>query len=211
MTTTTRNPNASTATITQRPAFQPIPTRIRDIRTTATPPLVVEPTNDATATETRERLAALDEKLARIHGIAAEAYLTKGQYEQALPHLEAAAAFLATDIPVQLQLAFVKYVTGDDAGALRTYETVLNKDPRNGEAWYSLGMVLFGCEKHAEAESCFRHASEITPQDAQVWNNLGVCLWKMSRLTEATECFRRAIGIDPSDTDAKFNLAQISG
>lgn len=209
MTTTTRNSTASTATITQRPTFQPIPTRIRDIRAT-TPPLVVEPTNDANAEETRERLAALDDKLARIHGIAAEAYLSKGQYEQALPHLEAAAAFLTTDIAAHLQLAFVRYVTGDDTGALRTYEAVLGKDPRNGEAWFSLGMVLFGCEKHAEAESCFRHASEITPQDAQVWNNLGVCLWKMNRLTEASECFKRSIGIDPTDTDAKFNLAQLS-
>jgi tetratricopeptide (TPR) repeat protein len=162
MTTTTRNSTASTATLTERPTFQPIPTRIRDIRTT-TPPLVVEPTNDATAEETRERLAALDDKLARIHGIAAEAYLSKGQYEQALPHLEAAAAFLTSDIPAHLQLAFVRYITGDDNGALRTYEAVLGKDPRNGEAWFSLGMVLFGCDKHAEAESCFRHASEITP------------------------------------------------
>jgi Tfp pilus assembly protein PilF len=209
MTTTTRNSTASTATLTERPTFQPIPTRIRDIRTPP-PPLVVEPTNDATAEETRERLAALDDKLARIHGIAAEAYLSKGQYEQALPHLEAAAAFLTSDIPAHLQLAFVRYITGDDNAALRTYEAVLGKDPRNGEAWFSLGMVLFGCDKHAEAESCFRHASEITPQDAQVWNNLGVCLWKMGRGADAKVCFQKALQIDANDVDAKFNLETLA-
>lgn len=210
MTTMTNAPATKTpASLPPRSGFQPIPTRIRDVRDGQVPPLVVERAADAEKSQVRESLAELGVKLAEIHRVAAEAYLSQGSYEQALPHLESAATFGPGEPEYRLQLGFVRYVTGDDVGAIDAYNAVIAADATNGEAWYSLGMVLFGQEQHSGAEDCFRRAAEIHPKDAQVWNNRGVCLWRMSRLTEARKCFEQALQLDPQDGDARYNLAAI--
>lgn len=211
MTTMTQNTAAKLQAIQPpRSGFQPIPTRIRDTRDGQIPPLVVQPAAAEEKAMVEQSLAELGTKLAEIHRIAAEAYLSQGSYGQALPHLESAATFAPTEVEFRLQLGFVRYVTGDDVGAIDAYNAVIAQEPNNGEAWYSLGMVQFGQNQFAGAEQCFRRAGEIHPDDAQVWNNRGVCLWQMSRLSEACKCFEQALRIDSNDADAKFNLAQIN-
>jgi Flp pilus assembly protein TadD len=182
--------------VSPRSGFQPIPTRIRDTREAQVPPLVVEPVAEENKAAIRQSLGELGVKLAEIHRTAAEAYLSQSCYEQALPHLEAAATFGASDTDYQLQLGYVRYLTGDDVGAINAFNTVLAADGNHSEAWFNLGMVLFGQSQHPEAEDCFRRACELQPGDAQTWNNRGVC-------------FAKALQIDPTDADATYNLANI--
>ncbi|MBM3974351.1 MAG: tetratricopeptide repeat protein [Planctomycetes bacterium] len=211
MTTMTHNPAAKLPAIQPpRSGFQPIPTRIHDTRGGQISPLGVQPAAAEDKAMVEQSLAELGTKLAEIHRIAAEAYLSQGSYSQALPHLDAAATLAPTDAEFRLQLGFVRYVTGDDAGAIDAYNAVITQEPNNSEAWYSLGMVQFGQGEFAGAEQCFGRAAEIHPDDAQAWNNRGVCLWQMSRLTEARTCFEQALRSDANDADAKFNLAQVN-
>lgn len=211
MTATTSNPmSAIPSTITSNPGFQPIPTRIRDMRDPQVPPLVVDPAGEQEKAVIRESLSELGLKLAEIHRTAAEAYLSQGLYDQSLPHLEAAATFSPSENEYHMQLGFVQYVTGDDANAIKSFNRVIGVDENNGEAWFNLGMVVFGQEQYTEAEYCFRRANELEADDAQTWNNRGVCLWKLERIDEARTCFANALQLDPSDEDAKFNLASIS-
>jgi len=210
MTATTNNPMSTiSSTITPNHGFQPIPTRIRDMRDTRVPPIVVEPKSEQEKAVIRESLAELSLKLAEIHRTAAEAYLSQGLYEQSLPHLYAAATFSPIENEYHLQLGFVQYVTGDDASAIKSFNRVISDDESNGEAWFNLGMVVFGQEQYTEAEYCFRRANELEADDAQTWNNRGVCLWKLERIDEARTCFSSALQLDPSDEDAKFNLQSI--
>ena len=121
MTTTQQNPSTTTSTETQgtQPqGFQAIPTRIRDARDGEVPPLVVEPGTDAEKAAICQGLSELGTKLAEIHRTAAEAYLSQGIYEQALPHLQAATTFSSTELEYFMQLGFVQYVCGDDIGAM---------------------------------------------------------------------------------------------
>src|SRR5262245_19005660 len=75
-----------------RPGFQPIPTRIRDIRDAqAVPPLVVEPQAQQQQALVEQSLAELAGRMAEIHRTADEAFLSQGSYDKALPHLECAA------------------------------------------------------------------------------------------------------------------------
>lgn len=125
MTATTSNPTPTIPSpITPTQGFQPIPTRIRDMRDTQVPPLVVEPEKEAEKAVIRESLSELGLKLAEIHRTAAEAYLSQGLYEQALPHLDAAATFSPTENEYHMQLGFVQYVTGDDASAIKSFNKV---------------------------------------------------------------------------------------
>ena len=190
--------------------FQAIPTRIRDMRDAQVPPLVVEPASDQDKAAIRQSLSELGIKLAEIHRTAAEAYLSQGLYDQALPHLEAAATFSPSELEYHMQLGFVQYVTGDDASAIKSFNQVISEDEDNAEAWFNLGMVVFGQEQFTEAEYCFRRASELEANDAQTWNNRGVCLWKLERIEEARTCFQNALQLDPQDEDAQYNLQNIS-
>lgn len=214
MTTTHQTPTTPTS-IGQAPqtgpaqGFQAIPTRIRDNRDGQLPPLVVAPTSDANKAAVCESLAELGARLAEIHRTAAEAFLSQGLYEQAMPHLEAATTFSPTEIEFRMQLGFVQYVCGDDAGAIKTFNEVITAEEDNGEAWFNLGMVVFGQQQFTEAEYCFRRASELEGGDAQTWNNRGVCLWQLDRIEEARSCFENALKIDPRDEDAQFNLQHL--
>ncbi len=211
MTATTNNPTSVIpATITENQGFQPIPTRIRDMRDTQVPPLVVEPAKERENAIIRESLSELGLKLAEIHRTASEAFLSQGLYEEALPHLEAAATFAPTENEYHMQLGFVQYVTGDDASAIKSFNRVISEEENNDEAWFNLGMVVFGQEQFTEAEYCFRRACELDANDAQTWNNRGVCLWKLERIDEARTCFSNALQLDPNDEDAKFNLQSIA-
>lgn len=210
MTTTTKNPTPTIASaIPQRSGFQSIPTRIRDVRDGQVPPLVVEPIQTQTKEAVCQSLSELGLRLAEIHRTAAEAYLSQSLYEKALPHLEAAATFSPNESEYQMQLGFVRYVIGDDVGAINSFNAVLAKDAQSGEGWFNLGMVLFGQSQFREAEDCFRHTCELEPNDAQTWNNRGVCLWQMQRADDAIACFKRALQIDPNDADAQYNLGNI--
>ena len=210
MTTMTKNPTPTLApAIPQRSGFQSIPTRIRDVRDGQVPPLVVEPIAEQNKAAICQSLSELGSKLAEIHRTAAEAYLSQSLYEQALPHLQAAATFSPGEAEYQMQVGFVRYLTGDDIGAINAFNTVLATDANNAEGWFNLGIVLFGQSQHVEAEDCFRRSSEICGTDAQTWNNRGVCLWKMQRLTDARACFSKALQIDPTDADASYNLRSI--
>jgi Flp pilus assembly protein TadD len=209
MTTLTKNPVANPTTTT-RPGFVSIPTRIRDVRDAQIPPLVVEPIAAPQKALIAESLNELGTKLADVHRTAAEAYLSQGFYEKSLPHLEAAVTFGTGEVEYQMQLGFVRYLTGDDVGAINTFNMVLANDGRNGDAWFNLGMVLFGQSQFAEAEDCFRRASELAPNDAQTWNNRGVCLHQMQRVVDAKACFLQALRIDSNDADAKFNLQNLA-
>lgn len=192
-----------------RTGFPTIPTRIRDTREAQVPQLVVEPVGEQHKELVRQSLGELGNKLAEVHRTAAEAWLSQSCYAEALPHLEAAATFGSGDNDYQQQLGFVRYLAGDDVGAINAFNTVLANDSGNSEAWFNLGMVLFGQEQFTEAEDCFRHTSEIEPNDAQTWNNRGVCLWKLNRIPDARTCFQQALQIDPNDQDAIYNLQNI--
>jgi Tfp pilus assembly protein PilF len=207
-TTKTQSPTIPAGS-TNRPAFQPIPTRIRDVRDANVPPLVVEPADQQRKAAVEQSLAELSSKLAEIHRTAAEAYLSQASYEKALPHLIAAVTLSPGEIEYQHQLGFVRYVTGDDHGAIESFNAVLANDATNGDAWFNLGMVLFGQNQFGEAEACFTRSIEQNNTDAQTWNNRGVCLWRLGRQADARASFQRALQIDPSDADARFNLSNI--
>ncbi|GAB4136656.1 MAG: hypothetical protein Fur0037_01310 [Planctomycetota bacterium] len=210
MSITQQNPTSAQVPIQSRSGFTPIPTRIRDTRQArGVPPLVVDPIDDARKESVVQALGELATRLAEIHRTAAEAYLSQGLYEQAIPHLEAAVTFAGTEIEYRHQLGFVRYIAGDDAGAIECFQSVLASQPGNAEASFNLGMVLFGQSRFDEAEQCFRSAIENGGNDAQTWNNRGVCLWQLKRISDARACFEQALRIDPQDEDARFNLASI--
>jgi Flp pilus assembly protein TadD len=182
--------------------FTPIPTRIKD-----TPPLVVDTTESESKKAVVSHLGDLAQRLAQIHRTAAEGYLSQGMYSEALPHLEAAVTFAKDNAEYQNQLGFVRYICGDDQGAVGSFQRALELQPANPDGWFNLGMVQYGQGRFAEAEDSFRISTEHAPNNPETWNNRGVALHRLGRINDARICFQRALQIDPSNADAKANLA----
>ena len=186
-----------------------IPARSDDIGRTDVLPPVVDAGCGQDQSAVRESFTELDLMLAEIHRTAAEACLSQSLYEQALPHLEAAATFSPAENSNYMQLGLVQYLTNDDTGAIKSFNHILSDDDGISDVWYNLGMVVFGQGQYTEAEYCFRRVTELEATDAQTWNNRGVCLWRLGRIEEARSCFARALQLDASDQDARSNLHRI--
>jgi Flp pilus assembly protein TadD len=185
-------------------AFQPIPTRIQGV-----PELIVDPGSLGVRDAINENLTELGARLAVIHLMAAEAYLSQGQYVEAVPHLEAAVSMDYANLDNLNQLGYVRYLAGDDAGAVRVLDSVLAVDPNNPDALFNVGMISFGAEDLVRAEQCFRACSQQDAANPEVWNNLGVTLFKVGKLVEARACFQRTLELEPGNEDARFNLQNI--
>ncbi|MHC5064989.1 MAG: tetratricopeptide repeat protein [Planctomycetota bacterium] len=214
MQTIPNNPNVVTPNPgqTQNPGGNPaggdgfakIPTRIKDLA-----PLVVEDTSSEVRAQIIDGLQELNSHVAVVHRNAAEAYISQNHYENALPHLEAAATFAPDVMEFRNQLGFVQFINGQDDAAIQSFQVVLAQNPQQPDALFNLGMVLFGRSEFVQAEECFRRSLEIDPNDAETWNNRGACLFQSGRASDAEVCFRRALEIDPNNEDAKINLATI--
>jgi Tfp pilus assembly protein PilF len=183
--------------------FGPVPTRIGQ-----RPPLVV--TSDSAADTRKQQITeTLHEfalKIAIAHRSAAEAYLSQDMYKEAIPHLETAVRFAPDELEHVNQLGFVRYIAGDDQGAISAFTTVLTRQPANGDALFNLGMVLFGQSEFARAQECFSRACDVRSGDAEAWNNRGVCAHRLGQTSDAIVCFQRALALNPDDQDASANL-----
>lgn len=200
--TKTGNPIPSLAS-----GFGPVPTRISN-----RPPLVVSDETAAAATRQQvvEMLHEFAAKIAIAHRSAAEAFLSQNLYKEALPHIEASVTFAPDDLENLNQLGFVRYIAGDDAGAIKAFTTLLQRNPTSADAIFNLGMVLFGKSEVERAEECFARTCDLRPGDAEAWNNRGVCAHQLGRTPEAITCFRRALASDPNYADARANLQALN-
>jgi Flp pilus assembly protein TadD len=197
MPTVQSGPAATTAA-----GFRPIPSRIRDLP--AQPGVAAA--DPATRAAIEQSLHDLAQRLAIVHRTAAEAWLSQERSADALRHLEAAAEFAPDRLENWNQLGYVRYLAGDDAGAIAAFERVLTADPKQADAWFNLGMVQFGRGELAAAELSFRRSLEIDGKNAEAWNNRGVCLFQSGHRDEARVCFQNALTLDPTNEDAKANL-----
>ena len=154
-------------------------------------------------------LQELETWTANVHRVAAETYLTQSMYAEAIVHLEAACRFDAGNAEYHNELGTLRYMTGDDEGALVCFDAAREIDRNNGIANFNRGMVLFGQGRLREAEEAFAQATLSDDRNAENWNNLGVTRFQQGKKEEARACFLKALQCDPKNEDARANLGQL--
>jgi len=77
------------------------------------------------------------------------------------------------------------------------FHGTLDLDPRDADAWSSLGKLLLGTFRFAEAEACFREAMRLRPESPDARSDLAITLLETGRLQEAQESCREATRLDP--------------
>jgi protein O-GlcNAc transferase len=92
-----------------------------------------------------------------------------------------------------LQRARSLIQAGNPSLALQDLEKIVQKYPREFEAWFLLGHAKGILNDHAYAETCFNKAAVIQPKNPDVWFNLGIGYSARGMHQEAIPCFEKAI------------------
>ncbi len=99
------------------------------------------------------------------------------------------------------------------AGKLREaeslYQSVLEKDSANLDAWHLLGMVHFSLSEIAASIECLERAISIKPNQPVVLTNLGVVFRAAGRLELAQKALESALRLDPQSVSTLCNLGTV--
>jgi tetratricopeptide (TPR) repeat protein len=93
-----------------------------------------------------------------------------------------------------------------DDGALRAYQNILTRDPRNVKAAVGAGNLLYDAKRYVEAIPYYQQALAIKIDDINVSTDLGTALWYSGRADEALAQYATSLAIDPNHAQTLFNL-----
>jgi tetratricopeptide (TPR) repeat protein len=128
-----------------------------------------------------------------------EIELARGRTEEAIPLLEKAVQLK----PAPETLGALSYARGqllarkgDDAGAVREYETALKQNPAQYDARMNLGALLSRTGHENEAAEQFAAAASLRPESAEPHIYLALAQSNKKQFAGAAEHIARAIAID---------------
>jgi len=92
--------------------------------------------------------------------------------------------------------------------AFQAFKRVIELNPNDADAYWSIGMILYKQGKLDEAVAHFKRALEINPKDFSAHQNLGAALASQGKLAEAVIHFTEAVRLAPDNINARRNLAR---
>lgn len=96
---------------------------------------------------------------------------------------------------------------GDHLTAITLFTALLEREPRNVEAFNGLGSSLQAVGNHGAARDAYRSALDIDPRYAPAWSNLGVVLGLLGEEANALAALTEAVRLSPDNVGARVNLA----
>ena len=97
-------------------------------------------------------------------------------------------------------------LAGQPAAAIKTFQRLLEIDPKNGLAWENIGTSQLQTGQAAAAESSLRRAIELDKSLAGAYTALGVVLAGTNRKSEAIDAWKNAVAQDATELNALYNL-----
>jgi tetratricopeptide (TPR) repeat protein len=105
---------------------------------------------------------------------------------------------------------YAVYCEGQPGGldeAIRTYQQVIEREPRWSEPHINLGCIYYQHGEMQNARAAFCAALKLEANNVTAHFNLGCVLDELGRLDESIEHLLRATELEPAHADAHFNLA----
>jgi choline-sulfatase len=103
-------------------------------------------------------------------------------------------------------LASVLSEAGDQEGAARALEKVLERDPEDPEALQTSALVALRRGKPDEALALAEHALRVDDSLGLAWSHLGTAAHALGDTHRALEAWERAVALDPANFDALYNI-----
>jgi cytochrome c-type biogenesis protein CcmH/NrfG len=97
----------------------------------------------------------------------------------------------------------------DYASRIAEAEKIVAKDPRNLNAWLSLGNDYFDTEQAQKAIHAYGKVLEIEPNNPNVLTDQGVMYRKVGWYDKAIENFEKAQKLDPKHLQSLYNLGVV--
>lgn len=91
--------------------------------------------------------------------------------------------------------------------AAEAYAKVIEREPENHQAYFSLGLSYNKLNKDREAARAFRQAVKLNPEDSQYQTELGKILIKLAEYREAIGPLERALELDPENVEIEELLS----
>ena len=117
----------------------------------------------------------------------------------------------STDPDTQNAIGIALSDSGHSDEALRVFEKILERDPRNAVALQNAGIALLKKGDAPAAIERFGRAFAINDRLPRAWNARGVAEAQLGRAPEAIASWKRATDLDPRQYDALFNIAVVAG
>lgn len=108
-----------------------------------------------------------------------------------------------------VKAAAEKIRQGDYDGALVDLKPILEKNPKDSNALYLVGMAYLKKKMWAEAVEPFQQVIEASPKFAAAYYQLGVTYQQLADSDKALEHYRKAMGLDPTNPDSAYNAGLI--
>ena len=108
-----------------------------------------------------------------------------------------------------VKAAAEKIRIGDYEKAVADLKAILEKNPKNANALYLLGMAYLKQKKWPDAVAPFLQVAESSPGFAAVHYQLGVCYQQQKEPEKALESYQRAMTLDPANPDTPYNSGLI--
>lgn len=109
----------------------------------------------------------------------------------------------------EVKAAAEKVRGGDYDGALAVLGPIVEKNPKDSNALYVLGMAHQKKAQWAEAVAAFLRVRELSPMFAAVHYQLGVCYQQSGEPDQALAAYAEAMRLDPANPDSAFNSGLI--
>jgi tetratricopeptide (TPR) repeat protein len=109
----------------------------------------------------------------------------------------------------EVKAAAEKVRGGDYDGALAALRPIIEKNPKDSNALYILGMAHQKKGQWAEAVAAFLRVQELTPAFAAVHYQLGVCYQQSGEADKALAAYAEAMKLDPANPDSAYNSGLI--
>jgi tetratricopeptide (TPR) repeat protein len=154
------------------------------------------------------RAAQLEPNSARYNLVLAQTLLKWGHYSTAVDFLTAVARRFGNLPRFEYFLAFSYYGLRRDDEAVAELSKLLQRDPRDAQAYYLLGNCYVALGDTPKAANSFRKAIQLKPDRGPYYISLAkVERETAGRINEAIVYAKEAVELDPSGTDAKLELA----
>ncbi|NUQ63263.1 MAG: tetratricopeptide repeat protein [Pirellulales bacterium] len=135
-------------------------------------------------------------------------YAAQGQVDRAESEYHTALRIDPEFIPARINLAMLYDGRGEKAKAEQQFRKIVELDPKQGEAYYSLGLLLAEDEKRLEEAAGFLSAAaKLLSDNPRVHYNHGLALQKLGRVEAAEKSLQKSHELAPSTPDALHALA----
>src|SRR4029078_3016228 len=146
---------------------------------------------------------------ARLHDAAAAIFLSLGQNESGLAHLERALAIDPALVSAHYNIATALLAGNQLDAAIVHLQRAVQLRPEFAAGHVNLGAALRRAGPLAESERALRRGLELQPQSAAAHTNLGGVLMAARRLADAVAEFRKALDINPRLIEPTVSLAWV--